>query len=177
MAEVLPASSPREVEAEHTYPGDAGTPQHRQSLLPAEAEASPRKPDDAQLPQFAKRRFGWFLEIAAVVMSAVMFAGMVILLIYWDGKPFDEWNSAVSLNSIISVMSIAARLCLAYGISSCLGQGKWDLFERRPGPLSMFSVIDGASRGLNGSLRLIWRSKFRYAGAAACHASSLTARD
>ncbi|KAI1487660.1 hypothetical protein F5X96DRAFT_686643 [Biscogniauxia mediterranea] len=66
-----------------------------------------------------------------------------------------RWNFFLSVNAVISTLAAISRTSLAFSISSCLGQAKWNWFKRRPGNLIGFDRFDDASRGPWGSFWLI----------------------
>lgn len=102
------------------------------------------------------RSWGW--EILSVVGSASCLAALVGVLLGYDGKPIFTWHG-VTLNSIVSLLSTASKAALLFAIGELISQWKWILFTDRARPLMDFERIDSASRGLLGSLRLMWNCK------------------
>lgn len=85
------------------------------------------------------------------------FAVIVVLLGVFDGHPIFNWHG-VTLNAIVSVLSVTMKAALAYTVSECIGQWKWNLFSRENRPLIDFERIDQASRGPLGSIRVICKT-------------------
>jgi hypothetical protein len=83
---------------------------------------------------------------------------MVALLAAFDGKEVFTWKD-VTLNAIVSVLSLTMKACLAYILAECIAQWKWILFARESRPLIDFDRIDAATRGPLGSLRVLTRTK------------------
>ncbi|KAK7957804.1 hypothetical protein PG988_012652, partial [Apiospora saccharicola] len=109
-----------------------------------------------------KRSYNWGIEIFALLFSVSALAALIVLLLREDNKPLNSWIAPFSLNTIVSVLSVAFRTPLAFAVGSCLGQGKWAWFSKRSGSVAVFAAIDEASRGPLGSLGLIWRLKARH---------------
>lgn len=71
---------------------------------------------------------------------------MVIVLAIFDDRLIFEWNG-VTLNAIISVISVAMKSSLTFAVAELIGQWKWIIFSRDARPLMDFERIDMASRG------------------------------
>ena len=100
----------------------------------------------------------WGLEFWAISGSIASFIAIVVLLIVFDGKNVFTWNN-ITLNAIISILSLAMKSTLAYLVAECLAQWKWIVFARQARPLMDFDRIDAATRGPLGSLRILTRTK------------------
>ncbi|KAG5798184.1 hypothetical protein H9Q69_002793 [Fusarium xylarioides] len=98
----------------------------------------------------------WGLEITALALSLIAFGLMVYLLYHSADEPISKWNKTyISLNTAISILAGTSRACLAFAISMCLSQGKWNWLSGAAQPLVDFDRFDAASRGAWGSLRLL----------------------
>lgn len=100
----------------------------------------------------------WKFELWALVGSVLSFAIMVVVLAIFDGRPIFDWKS-VTLNAIISVLSVAMKASLTSAVAELIGQWKWILFSRGERLLMDFERIDMASRGPWGSLRVLSRMR------------------
>ncbi|KAI1134397.1 hypothetical protein F5Y05DRAFT_235155 [Hypoxylon sp. FL0543] len=101
------------------------------------------------------RGSSWNWEVGALVLSFTALTALLTILVYVDGRPLDQWNSALSLNTLVSGLGAVSRTSLGFVISSCLGQVKWNWFKKKPDNLIAFDRFDDASRGPWGSLWLI----------------------
>lgn len=123
-----------------------------------------RQEHSSQTPtrfSFESRFNNWFvLEITGVIGSAVGILGVVVLLSILDGRELPHWQS-ISLNTVISLLSLFARACMAIPISNGLSQLKWAWFAQEKRPLGDLSTFDAASRGVLGSVGLLWLLKGR----------------
>lgn len=98
----------------------------------------------------------WSLEIASLVLSVASFCSVVILLLQYDGKSLSSWKgSTLSLNTVVSILAGVSKASLAFVVSACLGQFKWNWIRQIEAPLIDFDRLDGASRGIWGSFRLL----------------------
>lgn len=100
----------------------------------------------------------WRWEILSVVGSASCLVALVGVLLGFDGKAIFTWHG-VTLNAIVSLLSTASKGALLFAVAELVSQWKWILFTGRARPLMDFERIDSASRGLLGSLRLMWNFK------------------
>ncbi|KAL2682882.1 hypothetical protein Neosp_007340 [[Neocosmospora] mangrovei] len=106
----------------------------------------------------------WNLELFALASSAVSLTALIILLARQNGQQLSTWTLPLSLNTVVSFLSVVIKTPLAFVVGTSLGQGKWAWFSKRQGPLSAFVAIEEAGRGPLGSLTLIWKMKFRHWG-------------
>lgn len=107
----------------------------------------------------------WYLEAGALAFSAIAIGLTAGFLQQLDGHRIPNWasvGSGLSLNSILSVLSIVARSSLLIPLDEALGQLMWVSFSRRANRLDEVELFHRASRGPVGALRLIWRKHFRY---------------
>ncbi|KAI0505195.1 hypothetical protein F5B22DRAFT_651933 [Xylaria bambusicola] len=109
-----------------------------------------------------KHSIGWSLsrwkwEIMGMALSFSSFAASITLLAVYHGRRVDSWNAPFTLNTFISILAQTARTSLAFGVGSCLGQAKWNVFSTRSGNLALFEAFDEASKGPWGSLSLLYR--------------------
>ncbi|KAK6220136.1 hypothetical protein QIS74_05638 [Colletotrichum tabaci] len=100
----------------------------------------------------------WGPQYWALSGSIVSFAAMVVLLARFDDEPIFAWQG-ITLNAVISILSVAMKAAVAFVISECLAQWKWVLFTREDRPLIDFDRIDSATRGPLGSLRILLGTK------------------
>lgn len=103
----------------------------------------------------------WGWEIAAVLLSSCSLAATIAVLKLYDGINVDSWKFYLSLSTTISILSQVSRTSLAFALTSCIGQAKWNWFSRREDRLATSSHFDAASRGPLGSVQLLWKFGFR----------------
>ncbi|EAA30428.2 hypothetical protein GE21DRAFT_10588 [Neurospora crassa] len=97
-----------------------------------------------------------------MTLSCFSLALTLSILYFFDGKPLESWPLYLSLGTIISTMAQISRTSLAFAITPCLGQAKWNWFSQREDDILVFRTFDEASRGPLGSLQLLWKLKYRH---------------
>jgi hypothetical protein len=97
----------------------------------------------------------WGLEIGALALSIGSTLTITAVLFSWDTQPLTDWHFVTSLNTVISTLGAIARISLAFAISACIGQQKWNWFRIRQDRLKTFERFDEASRGPWGSFILL----------------------
>ncbi|KAF6810104.1 hypothetical protein CSOJ01_06516 [Colletotrichum sojae] len=106
------------------------------------------------------RSFGfslWGLQICALAGAVACFGAMLWLLYFFDGKDVFEWQG-VTLNTIVSILSVVIKSSVVFVVADCMAQWKWILFAREERLLIDFDRIDGAVRGPLGCFRVILRT-------------------
>lgn len=104
----------------------------------------------------------WVWEMSAVSLSIATLLTAVGVLAREDKRPLSSWPFSVSLNTFIAILGTVSRITLAFAMSACIGQQKWNWLRKRPDQLSAFSRFDEGSRGPWGSTRLLFWLKMRY---------------
>ncbi|EEU39192.1 uncharacterized protein NECHADRAFT_94612 [Fusarium vanettenii 77-13-4] len=99
-------------------------------------------------------------QLSALTLSLASLGALVALLSISDGQPVSTW-AGLSPSAIVSILAGTSRASLAFVVSTCLSQGKWNWAGRFVGPLIDFDRFDAASRGAWGSIRLL-RSMIRH---------------
>ena len=113
------------------------------------------------------RLIWWLFELFAWIFSVTTLCFLVLILHQYDGKKQSDWPSqAFTLNALVALIATLTRASLLVPIAQAISQAKWDWFsnrrwrEARGGkPLADLEVFDHASRGVCGSLELLWRFK------------------
>ncbi|KAL3486790.1 hypothetical protein BJX62DRAFT_228507 [Aspergillus germanicus] len=98
----------------------------------------------------------WTWEIASAAFSIICLVLLVIFLHYVDGAEYQTWQYRLSPNAVASAIVTAAKAALLLLVSSSLSQLKWTHATKKT-PLYHIQVLDQASRGLWGSLEVLWR--------------------
>lgn len=112
----------------------------------------------------------WLYEAWACVWSILLFVAIIILLSSYDGKEYgtvDTFQSSSmkqpALFSYLSLMSTVMKAAMLLPVATSISQLTWNWFKshRRLIDIERF---DEASRGMLGSLQLLWSIKLRYVG-------------
>ncbi|KAF5497715.1 hypothetical protein CGCS363_v007756 [Colletotrichum siamense] len=107
-------------------------------------------------------QYHWILEICAVILSILALAAIAILLPLYNNKPLSTWSFQYSFNTVVSILGATSRATLAFAVSACISQGKWNWFRRRDDTIMVFDRFEEASRGPWGGVRLLWWSRLRH---------------
>ncbi|KAL3428611.1 hypothetical protein BDV09DRAFT_76832 [Aspergillus tetrazonus] len=97
----------------------------------------------------------WLYESISSILALGLLIGIAIIFSYMDNKRLDAWNSRVSLNATISILTTACATALMHGVSTFIAQFKWLHFKKGPRKLAHLEIFDGASRGVWGSVLLL----------------------
>lgn len=132
----------------------------RESLFTVEKSSIPDH-EHTKAPSVLKVLEGWCIwEYFGLLASGAIFIAIVAILREYNMKQQPDWQY-VSLNSIISWMSTFAKASMMFSLSQGLGQLKWEWFSQKRRPLSDLMSFDSASRGVMGSIELLWMSRGR----------------
>lgn len=102
----------------------------------------------------------WKWEIAACWLFLVAIFAILATLYPHQGRPQPNWPYDISINALLSVYSAVFQACLAYVVSSGVGQLQWRWYgQERP----LFDLVryDAAGRGPLGSLRWLGTNHLR----------------
>lgn len=105
---------------------------------------------------FGRFFWSWGLEVSALAGALGIAGAMVGLLARFNSQRVFEWNG-ITLNTIISILSVVMKALLLFSAAECIGQWKWILLHRSRTSLIDFERIDQASRGPLGCFNLTWR--------------------
>ena len=121
-----------------------------------------RTSSSAQEPPSTRNSLAaWGIELFAVSVSLASIVAIVVVLYHENGKPLTLWKFALTLNTIIAALGTLSRTTLAFALSSCVGQQKWNWLRRKTDRLVAFERFDEASRGPWGATRLFFWLKVR----------------
>ena len=103
----------------------------------------------------------WILEIVCVLIGTAALIALIIVLRRYDGKPVKLWPWSITPNSLVAVFTTLIKVMAMLPVADCIGQLKWVWFTRGKGrPLADMETFDSASRGILGSISLLWRLRF-----------------
>lgn len=141
-----------------------------QSLLTA-AEG---KSDKADAPSVRRRSFyeacfqdWWLFELGCLAMGTGAFIALIVLLSRHQNKVVPEMGSIVgvgiTINTVVSILATVGRACMLLPVAECINQQKWLWFSGSPRPLVHLDTFDQGSRGVCGSLVMLWKINIRQA--------------
>ncbi|KAJ4299107.1 hypothetical protein N0V90_004351 [Kalmusia sp. IMI 367209] len=90
-------------------------------------------------------KFGWWWEITSAVFSIACTAAIVAVLVSVNGKSLEHWKvQKIRPNALVAIFSTVAKSALLFPLAECLGQLKWEYFERRARPVNQLQSFDNA---------------------------------
>lgn len=115
-------------------------------------------PSNTASPTFFKKIVldTWTCETLSIVFSMACVGAVAVVVGLYDGEPIPQFPSGITLNTIISILSTAARSALVYVLSATVGQLKWHWFSRKGHRLRDMQALDDASRGPLGSIVVLF---------------------
>ncbi|KAF3803539.1 hypothetical protein GCG54_00004710 [Colletotrichum gloeosporioides] len=128
----------------------------------SEVEGFDARSRTSSTTSFSLGEYHWTIEASAIILSISSMVVILILLPVYENEPLSSWTLPVSFNVIISVLGSTSRAALAFAISACVSQGKWNWYRKRSDNVMIFDRFEEASRGPWGSLRLLWWTKVRH---------------
>ncbi|PYI34510.1 hypothetical protein BP00DRAFT_493021 [Aspergillus indologenus CBS 114.80] len=123
---------------------------------------TPELKEGSEMNDIKPHSIDWFgLEIAGVTIAAALLVGMIVLLGIYNKQPQPNWPH-VSLNAVVAAISTLSKASLLFSVGEVLGQLKWVWFTQQERSLLDLRRFDAASRGVWGSLRLVWALRARH---------------
>lgn len=103
----------------------------------------------------------WFHESLALILAAASFVTLIVILSRYDGKPSPTWRAGMSINVLVSLISVIFRFSIMLPVEQCISQATWVSLCKERRPLDEVIYYDSASRGPLGSILLIFRLRLR----------------
>lgn len=97
----------------------------------------------------------WGLELLSTTCAIACVVGIVMMLKPYDGKSLDLWTHSYSINTVLSILVLAMRSFISVPIVSGISQLMWSQFYERSRKLKTIETMDGARKGLFGSIHLL----------------------
>ncbi|KAK5467759.1 hypothetical protein LTS15_000732 [Exophiala xenobiotica] len=102
----------------------------------------------------------WVPEVLSICFSTACFVTIFAVLAVYDGKQVPSLPHAITLNTVVAILSTASRSSLILVVGSCISQLKWSWFSRQR-RLTDIQTFDDASRGPLGCAALLTTQAFR----------------
>lgn len=129
-------------------------------------ESSTSKSDKRNCSLASRLGDGWILEIACAITGSILIVTLCVVLRVYDGQPAPKFGAvfggSLTLNTIVSIISGAAKILLVLPVAECVDQLMWIWFTRDQRKLSDLATFDRAARGgIWGGLELLWMTKMK----------------
>lgn len=134
---------------------------HKSQLHPPDPDIDPRLRSITDVPDKRPSMYSilvmdtWVCETIAMIFSLGCIVAIAFTVGNYDGDPIPSLPSGVTLNALISILSTAARAALFFVVSSSMRQLKWCWLVRRGRRLQDVQVMDEASRGPLGAIKVL----------------------
>ena len=90
-----------------------------------------------------------------MVASFAFMVAVIVILFRMQDHPLSQWGFFISLNATIAIFITAAKSSAMFVVAACISQSKWRHFRLHPRKLHELDILEDASRGPWGSLRLL----------------------
>lgn len=97
----------------------------------------------------------WLFELLSLSLAIIAIAILAVLLAMYDKKPNPAWATRVSINAIVSAVSVLFRASIMVPITKCISQLSWIWLAKGERPLGDIALFDQASRGAIGGLTML----------------------
>lgn len=97
----------------------------------------------------------WKWEILTYILVLATPLIMVATLYPHAGQPVPSWPFRITINSLLSIYSVALRASVGFLVASCIGQLQWAWFTTKR-PMYDIVLYNKANRSAWGSLTLLW---------------------
>ena len=141
------SSAPPEAASTRSGSG-SGSEKPKQTAVVADAQ-----PKGAKTQSIAK---AWVWEAASYLLALAALVAIIVTLKTQDRKPLPKWPRLITINSLVSVFTSILKASMIMPIAEGIGELKW-LWFSQPRLLNDMDHFDEASRGPEGSLKLLFR--------------------
>ncbi|KAJ6072365.1 hypothetical protein N7467_010450 [Penicillium canescens] len=117
-----------------------------------------KSPDFPKISFQSKVNEKWVFEIACCVGMLATLASIIGFLLVYDGKAIPDWPYGITVNTVLSLLSVVLNACLISAVGGCISQWKWISFNSTRKPLTHMNTYDSASRGPWGCIMFLFTS-------------------
>ncbi|KAK8017560.1 hypothetical protein PG993_013886 [Apiospora rasikravindrae] len=98
----------------------------------------------------------WTWELLLLLLGVPSLVATAVTLYRLSGNSLESWGGFfLGPNTVVSILAAIPKTSLAFAISSCVAQSKWNWYRRGRDHLLIFERFDEASKGPWGSFRLL----------------------
>jgi hypothetical protein len=103
----------------------------------------------------------WLYDCIALGSAAAVFVALIVVLAKYDKAPNPLWMAGITLNTIVSVVSVLFRIGIMFPVANCISQQCWVWYAGRQRPLRHVAAFDQASRGPVGGLYALFDGSWK----------------
>ncbi|KAF4835899.1 hypothetical protein CGCTS75_v002493 [Colletotrichum tropicale] len=121
-----------------------------------------RREKYANIPRRHGALRSWRWEALALVLAVASVVAMIVIPALYHEAPEAEWPFSININTVIALLTTLMRATMLVAVAEVIDQMKWRFFDDQQRPLADLQYFDHASRGVLGSVKIIWvaRSSF-----------------
>ncbi|KAK8067094.1 hypothetical protein PG997_013841 [Apiospora hydei] len=98
----------------------------------------------------------WKWELLLLLLSVLSLVATAVTLYRLSGNSLESWGGFfLGPNTVVSILAAISKASLAFAVSSCVAQAKWNWYRRGRDHLLIFERFEEASKGPWGSVRLL----------------------
>ncbi|KAK7966072.1 uncharacterized protein PG986_000349 [Apiospora aurea] len=98
----------------------------------------------------------WKWELLLLLLSVLSLVATAVTLYRLSGNSLESWGGFfLGPNTVVSILAAISKAALAFAVSSCVAQAKWNWYRRGRDHLLIFERFEEASKGPWGSVRLL----------------------
>ena len=106
------------------------------------------------------RSASWTLELLSLFLALVSLIAVVAILAHFDGRPVPRsQRRLVTLNTVVSLLTVVLNAGLSFPLQSGLDQMKWHRLNVKSRPMEDIEVFNDAGTGVLGAAKLIVTGK------------------
>lgn len=102
----------------------------------------------------------WKWELFTWLLGTIGFATNIVILLRFDGERQSKWKSSVQITTFVAALAQLSQSALLVPVSFCIRQLAWTWFRTDRCAMDV-DRFDLASRGPDGSMRLLYRLGWR----------------
>ena len=149
----------------HSYPGDGDSPAPETtvetSLGTRDIERANTSRPSKPLPSLLQLVNIWRWEFSTWMLGTIGYAAIIILMITFNDKLQKDWRSDVQITAFVAALAQVSQSALLVPTASSIAQLKWKWISAVQRPAMDIQRFDLASRGPDGSMRLLWHFALR----------------
>jgi hypothetical protein len=149
----------------HSYPGDGDSLEPEitvETSLGTQAIGRPNTSKPSKpLPSLLQLVSIWKWELSTWVLGTIGYAAIIILMIMFNDKLQKDWHSDVQITAFVAALAQVSQSALLVPTASSIAQLKWKWISAVQRPAMDIQRFDLASRGPDGSMRLLWHFALR----------------
>lgn len=98
----------------------------------------------------------WAWELAALFTAVALQVAIILILVVYNDRETPKWRYGINISTLVALLSTFLRAAVVSVLASVISQAKWSWFTEKKRAASDIQTYDDASRGVPGSVVLLW---------------------